>query len=143
MERRERWRANEIEKVTVMEIEHVSARFRGRNKLSVAVLSQEAGSVYTYERGGRIKTERRGRVRQKGKQAKRGRGMRSEGEGRGQRCAPPSSSPSVQQLSTALFISPSVLPLSVCLSCLPRCWYMTDPGEDVEVPCGQESQVGK
>lgn len=51
MERRERWRANEIEKVTVMEIEHVSARFRGRNKLSVAVLSQEAGSVYIRERG--------------------------------------------------------------------------------------------
>ncbi|KAA8593211.1 hypothetical protein FQN60_009327 [Etheostoma spectabile] len=62
--------------------------------------------------------------------------MQSEGERRGQWCV------SVPLLSTSLFISPSLLHLSVRRSRLLHCRYMTDPGEDVEVPCGQESQVG-
>lgn len=67
--------------------------------------------------------------------------MQSVGERRGQQCVSPSSPPFAQLLSTSLFISPSLLHLSVFPSHLLRCWYMTDPGEDVEVPCGQESQV--
>lgn len=58
---------------------------------------------------------------------------------REQRCVSPFSPPSVQLLSTSLFISPSFLHLSVRPSRLLHCWHMTDPGKDVEVPCGQES----
>lgn len=91
------------------------------------------------ERGREVRRERRGR--QVRKQSERERGMQSVGQRGGQQfisllftiC------PAALHLSVHLSISPlSVRPLS----CLLRCWFMTDPGEDAEVPCGQESQVG-
>lgn len=129
----------------MMEIERISAKLRGLNKLSVAILSQEAQGVCVcvceYMREERD-AEREDREGETGGETSRERRMQSQEERKGQWCVSPSSPQSVQQLSTSLFISPSVLPLPVCPACVPCCWYMTDPGEDVEVPCGQESQVG-
>ncbi len=52
------------------------------------------------------------RERETGGETSRERGMQSEGERTGQWCVSPSSPPSVQLLSTSLFISPSVRPVS-------------------------------
>lgn len=67
--------------------------------------------------------------------------MQPVGERRGQQCISLllSICPATLHVSVNLSISPQSVRRS---SCLLRCLYMTDPGDDAEVPCGQESQVG-